>query len=65
VRRLYVPITAGEFEQLRSIALQERRRPQDQAAIIIAERLERSTMEVDRPHPTGAEQAERPPEATR
>ena len=33
--RLYVPITRQEFDALRQIALAERRRPQDQAAVLL------------------------------
>jgi hypothetical protein len=35
--RLYVPLTRDEFDLLRNIARDEKRRPQDQAAAIIAQ----------------------------
>ncbi len=38
--RLFVPLTKTEFDALREIARTERRRPQDQAAAIIAQSLE-------------------------
>ena len=37
--RLFVPITRGEFEALAALARKERRRPQDQAAALIAQGL--------------------------
>jgi hypothetical protein len=37
--RLYVPLTRIEFDQLRDLALIERRRPQDQAAVLLAQAL--------------------------
>ena len=37
--RLFVPITRAEFEALAALARAERRRPQDQAATIIARAL--------------------------
>lgn len=37
--RLFVPLTRSEFERLRELALAERRRPQDQAAVLIVEAL--------------------------
>lgn len=37
--RLYVPLTRTEFDQLRDRALIERRRPQDQAAVLLAQAL--------------------------
>jgi hypothetical protein len=37
--KIYVPLTSSEIEQLRSIAHSEKRRPQDQAAFIIASAL--------------------------
>jgi hypothetical protein len=60
--RLYVPISTKEFEQLRSLAYAERRRPQDQAALILAEHLESATAEPERERP---QNAERPAELTR
>lgn len=37
--RLYVPLRKSEFEQLVALARLERRRPQDQAALLIARAL--------------------------
>ena len=37
--RLYVPLTRTEFDRLRDLALIERRRPQDQAAMLLAQAL--------------------------
>lgn len=37
--KLYVPLTRAEFEALREVARAERRRPQDQAAFIVAKQL--------------------------
>ncbi len=37
--RLYVPLRQSEFEQLIALARSERRRPQDQAALLIARAL--------------------------
>jgi hypothetical protein len=37
--RLYVPLTRTEYDQLRDLALIERRRPQDQAAMLLARAL--------------------------
>lgn len=37
--RLYVPLTRQEFEALQRAALAERRRPQDQAATMLAKAL--------------------------
>jgi hypothetical protein len=37
--RLYVPLTRTEFDRLRDLALSERRRPQDQAAVLLARAL--------------------------
>lgn len=38
--RLFVPLRKSEFDALRELAQAERRRPQDQAAVIIAYALE-------------------------
>ena len=38
--RLFVPLTRIELDRLRDLALSERRRPQDQAAVILARVLE-------------------------
>jgi hypothetical protein len=38
--RLYVPLTRTEFDRLREVAQAERRRPQDQAAVILAQALD-------------------------
>jgi hypothetical protein len=40
--RLFVPLTKAEFDALRELALNERRRPQDQAAVILAQSLRSS-----------------------
>ena len=37
--RLFVPLTKSEFDALRDLARDERRRPQDQAAVILAQSL--------------------------
>ena len=37
--RLYVPITRLEYEALERLAYAERRRPQDQAAVLLARTL--------------------------
>jgi hypothetical protein len=63
--RLYVPISAKEFEQLRSLAYAERRRPQDQAALILAAQLERATTEGTSQHVSEPNNAERLAETTR
>ena len=39
MRKVYVPLKQSEVEALIRLATEERRRPQDQAALIIAERL--------------------------
>jgi hypothetical protein len=39
VRRLFVPLTTEELERLGELARAERRRPQDQAALILARTL--------------------------
>jgi len=65
MRRLYVPLNPAEFTQLQDIATAERRPVQYQAAIIIAERLARTTAEVPNQQAIEPRNAERPPEATR
>jgi hypothetical protein len=42
--RLYVPLNRQEFEALERLAYAERRRPQDQAAVLLAQTL------ADKPH---------------
>ena len=37
--RLFVPLTRDEFERLSALAQAERRRPQDQAAMLLARSL--------------------------
>jgi hypothetical protein len=37
--RLFVPLTKTEFDALRDLACAERRRPQDQAAVLLAQLL--------------------------
>jgi hypothetical protein len=37
--RLFVPLTKTEFDALRDLARAERRRPQDQAAVLLAQTL--------------------------
>ena len=37
--RLYVPLTRQEYEALEQLAFEERRRPQDQAAFLLAQTL--------------------------
>jgi hypothetical protein len=39
LKKLVVPLTYPEFEALRAIAVADRRRPQDQAAVIISTHL--------------------------
>jgi hypothetical protein len=50
--RLYVPLSRREVDQLIKLAAVERRRPQDQAAVLLAATLAR--VETDgRPEPQG------------
>ncbi len=37
--RLFVPLTREEFDRLKEVARTERRRPQEQAAVLIAQSL--------------------------
>jgi hypothetical protein len=37
--RLFVPLSHQEFEALQQLAYDERRRPQDQAAVLVAQAL--------------------------
>lgn len=37
--RLFVPLTREEFDRLRQVARDQRRRPQDQAAVLIIAQL--------------------------
>ena len=37
--RLFVPLTRDEFDRLSALAQAERRRPQDQAAVLLAQSL--------------------------
>ena len=37
--RLFVPLTREEFDRLRELAREQRRRPQDQAAVLLAQSL--------------------------
>ncbi|MDQ3227523.1 MAG: hypothetical protein M3Q50_12930 [Chloroflexota bacterium] len=65
--RLFVPLTKTEFDALREIARTERRRPQDQAAAIIAQSLQIIPQQYTSKHdartepvmPTEYEEAER------
>ena len=41
MRAIYVPITDEDLAELRDSATKERRRPQDQAAVLLAEALRR------------------------
>jgi len=41
MRRIFTELTDDEFERLLRIAERERRRPQDQAGILLARELER------------------------
>ena len=41
--RLFIPITRDDFEQLQEITSTERRRPQDQAAILLSRALRAET----------------------
>jgi hypothetical protein len=40
--RLYVPLNRQEYEALERLAFAERRRPQDQAAVLLAQTLVKS-----------------------
>jgi hypothetical protein len=40
MRRLFVPVTKSELDTLVDIAFDERRRPQDQAAVFLSRALE-------------------------
>lgn len=51
MRAIYVPISSEDFAILRRQAFAERRRPQDQAAVLIAEGLRRR-----RPRPVAVPQ---------
>lgn len=48
--RLYVPLTIDEITKLQALAVRERRRPQDQAAHLLA----RVLADVDESRPTRA-----------
>ncbi len=39
MRRLYIPLTRDEADRLSKLAQAERRRPQDQAALLLAQAL--------------------------
>jgi len=41
MKAIYVPISADDLEALRRLSLQDRRRPQDQAAVILTNALRR------------------------
>ena len=45
--RLFVPMTLDEFERLSALAQAERRRPQDQAAVILARAIAPEHPQVD------------------
>ena len=44
--RLFVPLTRDEFDRLRALAISERRRPQEQAAILLAGLLKPGPLDV-------------------
>jgi len=51
MRAIYVPISAEDLAVLRDLATEKRRRPQDQASVIIVEALKRRR---PTPKPAGA-----------
>ena len=44
MQRVYVPLRTQELERLVALAHQERRRPQEQAAFLISQALDASTV---------------------
>jgi hypothetical protein len=45
--RLYVPLQPDEIAELQRLALRERRTPQQQAALLLGEELERRTRDME------------------
>jgi hypothetical protein len=57
--RLFVPLTRDEFDRLLELARAERRRPQDQAALILARTLTDAEPQRDQTPPTVDERSPR------
>ena len=55
--RLYIPLRREEYEVLERVAHAERRRPQDQAAVILAQALANQPRSADAPAPAPATEA--------
>jgi hypothetical protein len=62
VRLLYVPLRPDELARLKEVAQEQRRRPQDQAAVLLAAALGASQTATDnRGQPSGGLPAEQAP----